>query len=71
VETTNMRKFRCTACQHNWNVPYGTPRPMQCPACASRTIHRAEEDRSCHHRGRRHMGMHRRMREPQMKNEGS
>ncbi len=56
VQTLPMRIFRCSDCQHTWSVPYGTMRPMQCPACSSRNLHRAAEDRGCRHRGCRHMG---------------
>ncbi len=40
-----MRKFRCYACEHKWEVPYGTGRPDKCPKCNSINIHRSEEDR--------------------------
>lgn len=53
VETLNMRKFRCYDCQHEWEVPYGTPRPSQCPKCTSVNVHRAEEDRGCARMGRK------------------
>lgn len=56
VETLEMRTFRCYGCQHAWSMPYGARRPVQCPACSSRNIHRAMEDRGCRHRGYRHMG---------------
>lgn len=39
------RKFQCAACEHVWEVPYGTGRPAECPSCKSRNIHRHEEDR--------------------------
>ena len=41
----SMRKFRCSDCQHSWEVPYGTGRPEGCPSCKSGNIHRAEKDR--------------------------
>jgi len=41
----DKRKFRCCACDNVWQVPYGTARPRQCPACEDRNIHRAEDDR--------------------------
>jgi predicted DNA-binding protein (UPF0251 family) len=40
-----MRKFKCSDCQHSWNLPYGTGRPESCPSCKSGDIHRAQEDR--------------------------
>ncbi|MEW6202299.1 MAG: DUF134 domain-containing protein [bacterium] len=40
-----QRKFRCSDCDHSWEVPYGTGRPSACPKCESSNIHRAAEDR--------------------------
>lgn len=39
------RKFRCSECEHTWEVAYGLPRPSKCPQCQSVNIHRAEEDK--------------------------
>ena len=44
-EMAPMRKFRCSECQHSWELPYGTGRPESCPSCKSGDIHRAQEDR--------------------------
>jgi len=44
-EMVSMRKFRCSECQHSWELPYGTGRPESCPSCKSGDIHRAQEDR--------------------------
>ncbi|HEX9906974.1 MAG TPA: hypothetical protein VGB78_00705 [Thermoplasmata archaeon] len=41
----SMRTFKCYACGHEWQVPYGTGRPFTCPKCGSANIHRAEADR--------------------------
>jgi len=46
-----MRRFKCYACNHEWEVPYGTGRPQECPQCKSTDIHRAEEDRGYARRG--------------------
>jgi predicted DNA-binding protein (UPF0251 family) len=46
VTLANMRHFCCSDCQHNWELPYGTGRPNECPLCKSKNIHRAQEDRS-------------------------
>jgi len=43
-EMASMRKFRCSDCQHAWDLPYGTGRPGNCPSCKSGNIHRAQED---------------------------
>ncbi|MGD2250292.1 MAG: DUF134 domain-containing protein [Candidatus Methanofastidiosia archaeon] len=40
-----QRKFHCYDCGHQWEVPFGTPRPQTCPSCGSTNIHRAPEDR--------------------------
>jgi len=61
------RHFTCTDCQHTWGVPFGTPRPNECPQCQGKNIHRSPEERGprwrhgqepnthgcCHHHGRR------------------
>jgi predicted DNA-binding protein (UPF0251 family) len=44
-EMAAMRKFRCSDCQHSWELPFGTGRPQDCPSCKSVNIHRAQEDR--------------------------
>jgi predicted DNA-binding protein (UPF0251 family) len=46
-EMAAERKFTCYSCRHTWQLPYGTGRPAECPACKSRDIHRAEDDRGC------------------------
>jgi len=45
VEMAETRKFSCSDCQHAWELPYGTRRPLGCPSCKSENIHRAVEDR--------------------------
>jgi predicted DNA-binding protein (UPF0251 family) len=45
IEMAEMRKFNCSDCQHAWELPYGTGRPLGCPSCKSDNIHRAVEDR--------------------------
>jgi len=44
-EVAEMRKFKCSDCQHAWDLPYGTGRPESCPSCKSGNIHRAQKDR--------------------------
>jgi len=36
------RTFICAACQHQWEEPFGTGKPMQCPSCKSVNIFRAD-----------------------------
>ncbi|MBI1389284.1 MAG: DUF134 domain-containing protein [bacterium] len=60
VTMTEYRRFQCSECGHDWNVPFGTDRPEACPACKSQSIQRVEEEavsagrgggRGCCHRG--------------------
>ena len=51
VKMAPKRKFRCSDCEHTWEIPYGTGRPGDCPQCQSKNIHRAEEDRGYALRG--------------------
>ncbi len=39
------RTFRCSDCEHEWQVPFGTGRPGFCPQCQSKNIHRSPRDR--------------------------
>jgi predicted DNA-binding protein (UPF0251 family) len=45
VEMMEIRKFTCSGCGHNWEVPYGVSRPSACPECKSVAVHRSLEDR--------------------------
>jgi len=45
IMMTVGRKFRCSDCNHAWEIPHGTGRPADCPKCRSSHIHRAAEDR--------------------------
>jgi len=51
-----MRKFKCSDCQHTWELPHGRGISRSCPSCQSINIHRAEEDRGFAAGGRRRMG---------------
>jgi predicted DNA-binding protein (UPF0251 family) len=39
------RLFKCDECQNEWQEPYGTGRPDECPKCESTNIHRAPQDK--------------------------
>lgn len=39
------RKFICEKCKHEWEFPYGTGRPKECPQCHSSLIYRHPDDR--------------------------
>lgn len=43
VEMAEMRTFQCADCEHLWEVPYGTGRPAECPACQSKNFQRTQE----------------------------
>lgn len=42
IEMADMRAFECE-CGHVWEVPFGTGRPAECPACQGKSFHRAQE----------------------------
>ena len=39
IEMDEMRRVRCSDCQHIWEIPYGTGRPFDCPSCKGKNIH--------------------------------
>ena len=41
IEMITQREFRCSACGHQWGVPFSTGRPSACPKCQDTNIHRA------------------------------
>lgn len=36
------RKFKCSGCGYEWEAPYGTPRPANCPECKSLDVYRVD-----------------------------
>lgn len=52
VEMAEQRQFECYDCKHTWELPHGTGRPAECPACKSANIHRAGCDRGFARAGR-------------------
>lgn len=42
IEMAETQTFKCMKCQHTWNVPFGTGRPSECPACNDASICRDE-----------------------------
>jgi len=38
------RTFRCRACNHAWEMPFGGERPKECPQCKSANFHREHVD---------------------------
>ena len=62
VERNEMRQFKCHACQHAWELPFGDGRPEGCPSCKSAHFCRKNADsqggekgqgakRCCHRHG--------------------
>ena len=41
------RNFHCQDCRHDWEEPYGTGRPMECPKCKNANIRRRPEVGGC------------------------
>lgn len=61
VTIMNQRIFQCADCGHRFQLPFGTGQPNECPACQSRNLHRADDDRGsaggrCRRRGQRGAG---------------
>jgi predicted DNA-binding protein (UPF0251 family) len=52
IEMAEQRTFRCSDCEHEWQLPFGTGRPSECPQCQSKNFRRAEEERGRRGRGR-------------------
>lgn len=46
IEMPEVRVFECAECGHAWEVPFGTGRPPECPACQNDDFYRAEERES-------------------------
>ncbi len=47
------RVFQCSDCGHEWEVPFGTPRPGRCPECGGVNLHRAGAPGWCRGHGGR------------------
>lgn len=43
------REFKCADCGYVWEVPFGTPRPDECPKCNSANLHRVNGPRMGRH----------------------
>jgi predicted DNA-binding protein (UPF0251 family) len=42
VHIAGKRKFQCEDCGQKWEMPSGTGRPLSCPHCRGKFIHRSE-----------------------------
>ena len=50
VVKMEARQFQCQDCKHEWTLPFGTGRPMDCPQCQGKYIFRVTKAKG---RGRR------------------
>jgi len=39
-----LRRFKCEACLHEWQEPFGTGRPQNCPACEDINLYRTTHE---------------------------
>lgn len=59
IAMVQKRLFQCSDCEHSWEVPFGTGRPVSCPNCQSSNFRRADNfgrpggsgKGMCHRRG--------------------
>lgn len=51
IRMSETRQFKCSDCENEWDVPFRTARPSQCPSCKSKNIFRS--DSKSGRRGRR------------------
>ena len=45
VKMAQKRMFQCSDCEHSWEVPFGTGRPVACPQCKGNNLHRTDAAR--------------------------
>lgn len=64
IKMTQQRVFSCNACDHSWEEPFGTGRPVVCPKCGSDLVWRINAGQG---HGGRHRGSCRRIRQNQIK----
>ncbi len=55
-----MRYFRCSDCNHEWQLPHGKGgmgSSLSCPKCESRNVHRSPTDRGWARQGQAQAGV--------------
>jgi predicted DNA-binding protein (UPF0251 family) len=52
INMAQKRLFHCSACEHYWEVPFGTGRPASCPNCQSMMFCRVDGQRGPNRAGR-------------------
>lgn len=53
IQMAQKRMFKCSDCEHSWEVAFGTGRPPACPQCGSKNHYRSDEIRGQGTGGRR------------------
>jgi len=43
----DKRTFQCGNCHHEWELPFGTGRPEECPKCKGKHFYRIDNFRGC------------------------
>lgn len=56
IQMSEMRTFCCVGCGHTWEVPFGTGRPTECPACNGKNFHRIQDETTADSPGRARAG---------------
>ncbi|MBN1257588.1 MAG: DUF134 domain-containing protein [Planctomycetes bacterium] len=52
IEICGMRRFLCLACKYEFDEPFGTGRPQECPQCNEDQLQRTDTGRHRHGGGR-------------------
>jgi predicted DNA-binding protein (UPF0251 family) len=50
IEMPETRTFKCKDCRHEWELPFGTGRPVRCPACGCEDFQQPDSSCSCRRR---------------------
>lgn len=58
IEMAEERLFRCGRCEHEWQLPFGTGRPRECPQCQSKNFCRVQEERKGGGKRKARVGLH-------------
>ncbi len=45
IDMNAERSFKCANCNNQWDLPFGTGRPDNCPKCGSINFHRVDDAR--------------------------
>lgn len=53
IQMAQKRMFKCSDCEHSWEVAFGTGRPPVCPQCGGKDVRRSDDIRGQGSGGRR------------------